>query len=453
MAGRERTQADVPAAPEPQDSLKERSANCCVGLSCPMVKVVSTVLVVDDRAPLRRALAAELSDSGFEVVEAGDGREGWERFRRAGPDLVITDLVMPGVGGLELVDRIREHSSVPVIVFSAQASVESAVAALKRGANEFVSAADAVGSAAGSAVADLVALARRCAAPPVRTDAARIAQELVGETVAIERCRERLAALAPLDEPVLLTGEPGTGRRTAARLLHACAPERGGAFVDIGPDERGTARSPVRGTVHLRDFDRFEPEALARWSEALLRPTSPRDPRPRIVASAAPALRGRIERGDFDTRIGQALLRFEVRLPPLRERPEDVPRMARALLERVGRELGRPGLAFAPRALDRLRERAWPGNAAELAGIVEKLAAFATARVIQPEEVDAVLDEFGLSIETLRDRAAEEERSALVAALRETGGNVTRTAERLGRSRAAVYRLVAKHGLPLARGR
>jgi DNA-binding NtrC family response regulator len=409
--------------------------------------MASTVLVVDDRAPPRRALAVELADAGFRVVEAVDGQDAWSRFRDDAPDLVITDLVMPRSDGIELVSRIRSQSSVPVIVFTAHGSVEAAVAAMKSGADEFVASAEVDPAA-------LVALARRmAAAPEAAPDARRLAERLVGESPSIRRVRERIGALAPLREPVLICGEPGTGRDTVARALHDLGPGRSGPFVRVaGGAGAGPRELPASGTVYLDGVDRFAPEAQRRLAEWMSRlPGRGAAPAPRFVASALPDLAHRVDEGAFDAALAARLRRFELWLPPLRERPEDVPRIARALLGRLGRELGRAGLVLDASALARLRGEAWPGNAAELVSILEKLVAFATAPVIREREVRDVLAEFRTSVAGLRDRAAWEERRRLVEALGACGGNVTRAAERLGRSRAAVYRLVEKHGVPLRR--
>lgn len=410
-----------------------------------MAPVDRTVLVVDDRATPRRLLASELAEAGFRVLEAADGHDAWARFRAEPPDLVITDLVMPRSDGIELVGRIRAHSRVPVIVFTAHGSVDAAVAALKSGADEFVASSDVD-------VDGLVALADRFVVrQPTGDAAAALAERLVGESPALRRVRERVAALAPLGEPVLVSGEPGTGRDTVARALHDLAPRARGPFLVVAP-ERADAPGPLPGggTVYLDGVERFPPEAQRRFAEQLSRAADAR-PGPRFVASSGPALAARVAEGGFDRTLAARLLRFEVALPALRERPEDVPRLARLLLERAGRALGRPGMGFETRALERLRREHWPGNVAELAEIVEKLVGFATGRTIGRREVDEVLAEFRLSVAGLRERAACEERRRLMEALQETGGNVTRAAELLGRSRAALYRLVEKHGVPLRR--
>jgi DNA-binding NtrC family response regulator len=410
-----------------------------------MVLMESTVLVVDARAPLRRELMAALGEAGFRVVQARDGREAWTCFRADPPDLVITNAVLPRGSGLELLGRIRERSAVPVVVFAAQESVEVAVAALKGGADEFL-------GTEGTGPGTLVGLARRLLAHGDVGAERMLAERLVGESAAARRVRDRLLGLAPLSEPVLVSGERGSGRDTVARALHELRGPGAGAFHRITPADAGhPSPLPPRATVFVDRVDRASVEGQQRIAALVARPPG-RPGALRFVASSAPDLAEAVARGAFHRGLGERLLRFELRVPTLRERPEDVPRIACALAARIGRELGRPGVSLDAGATALLRRETWTGNVAELATVVEKAVAFATAPVVRRSEVEEILLEFGLSVAGLRDRAAARERRRLVAALRETGGNVTRAARVLGRSRAAVYRLVDKHGVPLRRG-
>jgi DNA-binding NtrC family response regulator len=158
-----------------------------------------------------------------------------------------------------------------------------------------------------------------------------------------------------------------------------------------------------------------------------------------------------LDEGRVDPQLAEWFLRFEILLPPLRERPEDIPILARALVERLGHSLGRPGVRLAPEVTRRLRAEHWPGNVRELAAIIEKLIAFTPSKEIQLGDLVEILAEVKESVASIRERHGMVERQTLIETLRATGGNVTRAAERLGKSRAAVYRLAEKHGLPLRR--
>ena len=394
------------------------------------------VLVVSGREVLRALLGSELAQAGFRVTGARDGVEGFERFQREAPDLVVSDLDMPRCDGIGLVGRIRKCSSVPVMVYTPSGGVRDAVAAMKSGADDFVDSSD-VG------VEEFVARA----AARVRVAAAAVGPsellvELPGGSPAILRARARVEALAPLSEPVLVTGEPGTGRKSAARALHRLGrPEC--PFLCLDSEALGSWPSlPQRGSVYVGGIDRLSKALQESW----LRELEAQRHDVRWLASGSPAVAS--SRGPLLSELAERLRRFHVPLPTLRERPEDVPRIARQLVESLGARLRRPR-RFTDCALQRLRAHPWSRNVAELQIVVEKLVAFSSDREIDGTAVAGVLAEVGFSVEGLRRERERQERDQLIAALEETGGNMTRTAARLGRSRAAVYRMVERHGVPL----
>ena len=406
----------------------------------------SSVLVVDDRRSSRRALAAELEDAGFEVIEAEDGSHGWSRFCARAPDLVITDMVMPNSDGIERLTRIRARSEVPVVVFTAHGSIDAAVTALKRGADEFVASSDVEAE-------ELVGLASRLLEGAAPADlSSRIAERIPGESPAIQKVRERIAGLATLAEPVSICGEPGTGRDTVARALHELGVTRRGEFLRVDARVRpATGRLPESATIYLDNLDVFPLDAQRYWFERLSAGGRIGSPQLRVLASVSRPLAMALDEKRIDPELARWLLRFEISLPPLRERPEDIPILTRALVDRLGHSLGRPGVRLAPEVTRRLREEHWPGNVGELAGILEKLIAFSPSKEIRLGDLVAILAEVRESVASIRERQGLIERQTLIEALRSTGGNVTRAAERLGRSRPAVYRLAEKHGLPLRR--
>ncbi len=403
-----------------------------------------TVLVVDDQQDARRALAAELVEAGYRVIEAGDGTEGWDFFRRGRPDLVVTDLVMPSSDGLELLRRVRAHSETPVILFTAHASVGNAVSALKSGADEFVSSSD-VGC---GRLVDLVreALDRRDDA-----EADDLERRFVGDSGPNRRLRARVAALAPLSTPVLVSGEPGSGRHEVIDALHELGSTAGQRVSRVDAGAFG-ARDPIpeRGVVILDGVEALSREGQAVWAAYLDR--SPRaEEGARVLASASTRLAARIDQGRFDRRLGQVLLRFHIRVPALRERAEDIAPLADALVERFGGELGRRRLRLSAPARRLLASHHWPGNVRQLEQVLERAVAFSKGREIRQEVVADLLAEVEESIASIRDEHSAEQREILLRTLRETGGNVTRTAERLGKSRPAVYRLIERYGIPLER--
>jgi DNA-binding NtrC family response regulator len=405
------------------------------------------VLVVDDRARARRALALELEDAGFEVIEAGDGSEAWQLFCRRAPDLVITDLVMPRGDGLELLQRIRSRSDVPVILFTARGTVERASAAFKAGADEFVASSDIDTDELVRLVAD--AIERRAPA----AELPELRQRLPGKSEAVTRVRAQLAGLAPLRTPVLVCGERGTGRDTAARAIHELGSTAGSHLEVIAcASFRANQTLPGHGALYLDAVEDLTPDAQSYWRQRLANAEAAgfRDG-PRILASSGDNLLARVRDGSFDADLGSRLLRFSVRLPPLRERVEDVTEIADRLVGAIGAKLGRR-IALSPSAREFVATREWSGNVAQLERLLERAVTFTRGRQIRRQTIEELQADERRTVADIRRIHTAEERERLIRALEETGGNISQAAERLGRSRGAVYRLIQKHGIALRRG-
>jgi DNA-binding NtrC family response regulator len=406
------------------------------------------ILVVDDQPLARRVLATELEDAGFDVIVACDGREAWERFCADVPDVVITDLVMPRSDGMDLLSRIRAQSEVPVILFSAHGSIETAVAALKGGADDFVSSSD-------FDVDRLVQMVRDALSPDRSAAAARgFDQRLVGDSASMATARRRLEGLALLRAPVLLVGEPGTGCSTAALALHELGSSAGGAFRRIEAADFDAA-APVASlaAVHIDRVDQLPIGGQAFWCQQLQAAAARGfEAFPRVIASTSEPLTLKVQQGDFDSALSELLSRFEVRMPPLLERLEDIPQLAETLLGRAAERLGRRRARISSASLSFLAELPWPGNVAELAKVLERSLAYSRGREISRRAVEDVVADLSESLASLRASRERRQREALVEALHRTGGNITQAADQLGKSRSAVYRLIGKYGVRLGRG-
>ncbi len=409
--------------------------------------MTGTVLVVDDHARPRRALAAELEDAGFAVTQASDGVEGWEEFCRDEPDVVVTDLVMPRSDGHELLTRIRRRSDVPVILFSARGSMEAAVSALKAGADDFVSSAD-------MEVEDLVGLVHTAVAErngrPTLPDLDR---RIAGSSRVMQRVRSRMMGLAPLPTPVLVIGEEGTGRDAVVHALHELGSSGHGvlATVDCSAFEPAMG-APDAAAVYLDGVDCLSAEGQSFWA-ARLQAYEARQFReaPRVFASSHPLFR-LLSQMPFHDYLRPLLMRFPVELPPLRERSQDVPEIADVLVEKIARSMGRQ-TELSPSAREFVRAQVWPRNIRQLEQLLERAVAFCRERQIRRALPAELMGDFGESLETIRKHHGLRERDDLIETLQATGGNVSRTAEHLGKSRGAVYRLIEKHGISLTSAR
>ena len=276
------------------------------------------------------------------------------------------------------------------------------------------------------------------------------ATELIGSSPALRRLRSQLRGLGDLPFPVLFTGEPGSGRRQAARALHAAGPAAAAPLLELdAPDPLPHGGLPARGSLILVGVERLPAEAQSYWA----RIARGRALGPRLLATAPANFALRANGEEFDPDLLAALLRFSVHVPPLRQRRSDIAELAHHFAAETARELGRTEQRLSDGAIALLRDAHWFGNVAELRRVVERALAFSNGGEVGADEVGAVLGEVRPSVDALRERHRVEEREMLLRALAEHGGNIARAAQSLGRSRAALYRLAEKHGIALQRRR
>ncbi len=402
----------------------------------------ATVLVVDDRVEARALVATELEEAGFDVVEAGDGVEGWHVFRKESPDLVVSDLRMPRADGIELLHRIRGESSVPVMLLTAFGDVPTAVAAMKGGAQEFLTFPEDLDRMVERARQMIAELRSRAAAENLEA-------RIVGSSPGMQAVRERIAGLAPLDVPVLVTGEPGTGRDLVVDTLHRLSHGANAPLLRVD----GSACTcipplPSRGGVYLDGVDGLPAEQQLQWTERILERERSADPAEvRIYASTSGPLHGGARPGSVEPKLAELLLRFRIALPPLRDRLEDVPDLVKSLLPGLGARLGGSEIRVTRPALAALRSHDWPGNVTELASVIERVVAFSPDRTVSKAGVEASFAESSEGVSSARERRHRDQRAELVMLLDSCGGNLAEVARRLGISRGAVIYRAHKYGL------
>jgi DNA-binding NtrC family response regulator len=397
-----------------------------------------TVLVADDQLATRTHIASRLLDAGFDVLEAADGEDAWEQFCKQEPDLIVTDLRMPRCDGMELLERVRVRSRVPVIILTAYGDIPTAVRAVKTGAEEFLS---FDGLDVNQLVERVTALVQTL---PERTGPAVLRERVVGSSAAMERTRERLAGLLAMRQPALIVGDVGTGRDHVARLLHELGPDADGSF-----DKRICAEQPEpapgSGSVYLDGLTDLEPDLQRRWARAI----EARDQTsgPRIIASIDEEPQGAETAGRLTPELAAVLTRFRVNLPRLSERLEDLPELCAHLIKQHAERLGRPVVELDAEALEVLSRHPWPENVRELDEVMEQLVAFSPGTRVDARQVSEVIRELREDVSDLRGRRDRQQRDELVQALRETGGNLSQAAELLGISRGALRHRARKHGL------
>jgi two-component system response regulator AtoC len=426
-----------------------------------------------------------LDQLGHEAVVAGSGEEALERFQAEPVDLVLTDLKMPGMDGIDLLSEVRARDpDVPVIVLTAHGTVQTAVEAMKRGAYDYILRPfdlEALEAVIGKA------LELRAVRAENRYLRERLGEdgELLWASAAMARVAQLVSRIAPTRSSVLVLGETGTGKELVARAIHRASPRRGKLFVPINcaaiPGELleselfGHVRGAFTG-AHARRTGKFEAadggtlfldeigdmpyplqaKLLRVLQEGVVEPVGSNQRIPvdvRVVSSTHRDLEAAIREGRFREDLYYRLNVFRIELPPLRERPEDVALLARSFLAKFCRELGRPIPALSDEAVRLLEGHRWPGNVRELRNLMERAAVLADGPTIDAAFFRRLLPAsernetgelpVGLPLK-LKEAVESFERRLIERALEATGDNKARAARLLGVSERTLWNKLKK---------
>jgi two-component system, NtrC family, response regulator AtoC len=365
----------------------------------------ATLLLVEDDEEMRLLLEEELGEAGYEVATAASGMEALQRLDRIGADVVVSDLVMPGMKGDELLAEIRlREPDLPVVLITAFGSIESAVQAVKAGAYHYVVKPFPIQQLLVTVENALRERRLRLEIRTLRSTLGGGASQMVAESPAMKRAVDLILRAAPTDTPILLLGESGTGKELLARTLHAEGPRRDapfvavncsaipetllesqlfghrrGAFTDAREDRRGLFQEASGGTVLLDEIGdmpaALQGKLLRVLQEREVHPLGAPAPLPvdvRVVAATHRDLEQWAADGRFRHDLYYRLNVIAVRVPPLRERPEDIIPLVAHFLEKHGRRLGRSACGISAEALELLRRYNWPGNVRELENAIER---------------------------------------------------------------------------------
>ncbi|HEX6928590.1 MAG TPA: sigma 54-interacting transcriptional regulator [Gammaproteobacteria bacterium] len=432
------------------------------------------ILLVDDDPGLLRLLSMRLASSGYKVRTATDGRHALSEVAATRPDLVITDLRMEPMNGLELLDALgRDAPGLPVILITAHGSIPDAVRATQNGAFGFLTKPvekDELLAQVGRAIS---------ASTNLRPGSDAWRADIVTCSGRMEEMLAQARMAASTDVSILISGESGTGKELLARAIHRASSRNRKPFVAVNcgaiPEtlleselfghERGAFTGAVQarpglvqeadgGTLFLDEIGDMPATAQVKLLRMLQEGTvrrvgSTRDAHVdiRVVSATHHDLRQAIEAGDFREDLFYRLNVVNLRLPPLRERREDIPLLATHFLEHLTGPGDRPRKSFAPAALETLVRGDWPGNVRELRNFVERAAALTAGRLITAGQVRRLLDEQGNGLPSLADARDAFTRQYLCQLLRLTHGNVSRAARLAHRNRTDFYKLLKRFHL------
>jgi two-component system response regulator HydG len=447
------------------------------------------VLVVDDEAGILETLGILLKNAGFRVHAAQGGKSGIEALDTVKPDIILTDVRMPGAGGLEVLAAVRmRDAALPVILMTAQADLRSAIQAVNAGAFYYIQ--------KPFVNDELIAILRRAAEHrQLRMENNTLRQEIrrressgtgrpVGRSRAWTEVLRLAETVAPTESTVLILGESGTGKEVIARYIHDLSARVDGPFLSINcgalpeslleselfghvkgsftgavKDKSGLFTAAAGGTFFLDELG----ETTASTQVKLLRVLQNREVIPvgatesqaidtRLLAATNRDLEEEMKRGTFRGDLFYRLNVFALHLPPLRQRADDIPLLASTFLERLGQAHQSPAKQLSDEALEIMQNYQWPGNVRELENALERAVIVTTGEVVDasalPERVTQRKTEAVVS-----DRAPGNptldviERSYILWVLQNEGGNKSRAADVLGIDPSTLYRKLSRYGM------
>ena len=456
--------------------------------------MASDVLVVDDEADIRELVAGILADEGYSVRTAASSEEALAAIRARKPAILILDIWMAGGGmdGLEMLDMGKAlDTDLPVIMISGHGNIETAVSAIKRGAYEFLEKpfkSDRL----------LLVVERALETTNLRRENRRLRAQaitpegLIGRSVAAQQLRQNIAKLAQANSRVLISGPPGAGKETVARLIHAASPRARGEFVAISaagmtPErmdvelfgEEGEGGRPAKigvferahaGTLYLDEVADMPRETQGRILRVLVDQSFRRvggdsdvQVDVRVVSSTSRDLREEIAGGRFREDLFHRLNVVPVNVPGLAERREDIPELVDYFITRICEATGMPRRLLADDALAALQVRGWPGNLRQLRNNVERMLILASGAPSEPITADMLPAEATVNQQSaslgaeriialpLREAREVFEREYLNAQMLRFSGNISRTAAFIGMERSALHRKLKSLGLTSGR--
>jgi two-component system nitrogen regulation response regulator NtrX len=454
----------------------------------------SRILVIDDEAAIRDSLRMTLEYEGYEVLLAATGQEGLTMAERDAPDLVLLDVKMPGMDGLEVLERLHSlNEALPVLVVSGHGTISTAVEATKKGAFDFIEkpfASDRV------LVSLRNALDQRRLRDENRTlkRAVEVRHQMIGESHALRQVMAAVSRAAPTNATVLIQGESGVGKELVARTIHrnslrsrerfvqvncAAIPEElieselfgheKGSFTGATEKQVGKFEQADRGTIFLDEVGDMSAKTQAKVLRVLQegeveRLGSARTIKVdvRVIAATNKNLEEEIEKGGFREDLYFRLAVIPIFVPPLRERPDDIPLLVRHYIDVFTRESNSRPRRLTPAAMEALQRYRWKGNIRELRNTVERMLIMSPNETIDLADLPGSVRNPGVGSSlasgarsvaapdasgagTLREFKDSAERTFLVAKLRENGWNISKTAEVIDTPRSNLYKKLEQY--------
>ena len=455
-----------------------------------------TVLVVDDEPEILKSVRENLMDEGYEVLVAVDGPEALRKVDEDPPDLVLLDIKMPGLDGIEVLEQIKSgHPEVPVVMMSAHGTIETAIKATKLGAYDFIE--------------KPLSLERLTVAVQKAIDYQLLEEEtiflrrkeearyqLTGQSDLIGELKRQIEIVAPTSAWILIRGENGTGKEIVAHTVHRLSKRKNKPFVEVNcaaiPEElieselfghekgaftgaaaqrKGKFDLANGGTLFLDEIGDMSLKTQAKILRILQEQKFERvgggktiTVDVRVLAATNKDLEQEISRGNFREDLYYRINVVPLEVPPLRERKNDLPELTEEFLKEYAYKTNTEKKSLAPPVMEIFRDYDWPGNIRELKNLIERLVIMAPGTVIQPHDLpsqfqkrsrgeDALIQPPDFSTEQdLKEAKSRFEKEFIIRKLQEYQGNITQTAEALGLERSHLHKKIKAYGIKLENG-
>jgi two-component system nitrogen regulation response regulator NtrX len=450
--------------------------------------MADTVLIVDDEPSIIQSLRGILADEGFEVMTADGGLKALDMIKETIPDIILLDIWMPDIDGLETLKRIRElYPGVQVIMISGHGTIETAVKATKLGAYDFIEKPLSLEKVLLS-VDNALKYNMLETELDLFRERDRRRYQITGHSKAITQLKEQISTVAPTDAWVLIVGENGTGKELVAHTIHrlskrnnkplievncAAIPEdlieselfghEKGAFTGATTMKRGKFDQANDGTLFLDEIGDMSLKAQSKVLRILQEQRFERvggnrtiTVDVRVIVATNKNLEEEIAKGTFREDLYFRLNVIPIRVPPLRERVDDIPDFVNEFLDEFSLDTKEERKFLSPNALELLKSYSWPGNVRELKNLIERTAIMHPGNVINAEDIPPPFNtsrieegkmESLFSFDTLKEGREMFEKSFIASKLKQFGGNISKTAEAIGMERSNLHKKIKAYGL------
>ena len=453
-----------------------------------VVKLARTILIIDDEESIIQSLNGILTDEGFETVSAKSGEAGLERIEEVIPDLVLLDIWMPGMDGIDTLVKIKEvYPQLQVVMMSGHGTIETAVKATKLGAYDFIEkplSLEKVLLSINNAL-DYYRLEEEVS---LLKEKQKHKNRITGTSNSILQLREQIEIVAPTNAWVLISGENGTGKELVAHTIHSlskrsnkpmvevnCAAipdelieselfgHEKGAFTGAGAMKKGKFDLAHEGSLFMDEIGDMSLKAQSKTLRILQEQKFERVGGSRtiyvdvrVIAATNKDLEQEISKGTFRDDLYFRLNVIPMTVPPLRERVDDIPELVNEFLKELSVNTNLQPKEFSEEAVEVLKKYHWPGNVRELKNLVERLAIMAPEKVIYAKDVPAPFNtEAGMGEElesslmsgSYKEAKANFEKAFITKKLKEFRGNISQTAEAIGIERSNLHKKIKAYGL------